>query len=101
MSVAVTNTGARDGEEVVQVYVGMQHSRMERQKKLLKGFQKMAIPAGATVIVHISIPFDELRYYDAQTKTWRLETGTYRVWVGPSADDRTLIEADPVTLAEA
>ena len=93
VTVEVSNTGARDGEEIVQVYVGMDNSRIERQKKLLKGFEKVAIPAGTTAQVKVSIPLDELRYYDAQAKQWRLEPGTYRVMVGPSSAAEELLEA--------
>ncbi|HOT93357.1 MAG TPA: glycoside hydrolase family 3 C-terminal domain-containing protein [Anaerolineae bacterium] len=92
VTVEVSNTGARDGEEIVQVYVGMEKSAVERQKKLLKGFEKVAIPAGGTATVKIEIPLDELRYYDAQAKQWRLEPGVYRVMVGPSSDDATLLK---------
>ena len=92
VTVEVGNTGARDGEEIVQAYVGMENSRVERQKKLLKGFEKVAIPAGGTATVEIAIPLDELRYYDAQAKQWRLEPGVYRVMVGPSSDEAALLE---------
>jgi beta-glucosidase len=92
VKVKVSNTGSRDGEEIVQVYVGMDNPRVERQKKLLKGFEKVAIPAGATAEVTISIPLDELRYYDMQEKKWCLEAGTYRVMVGPSSDDGVLLK---------
>jgi len=92
VTVEVSNTGARDGEEIVQVYVGMDGSRVERQKKLLKGFEKVAIPAGATVEVKIAIPLDELRYYDVQQEQWCLEPGPYRVMAGPSSDDAGLQE---------
>jgi len=92
VTVEVSNTGVRDGEEIVQVYVGMKNSGVERQKKLLKGFEKVAIPAGETATVKIAIPLDELRYYDAQAKHWRLEPGVYRVLVGPSSDDAVLLE---------
>jgi beta-glucosidase len=92
VAVEVTNTGSRDGEEVVQVYLGMENSQVERQKKLLKGFEKVATPASATVDVKIAIPFDELRYYDVQAKGWRLEPGTYWVMAGPSSDDEALLK---------
>jgi len=94
VTVEVSNTGARDGEEIVQVYVGMDNPRVERQDKLLKGFEKVAIPAGATAEVKISIPLDEVRYYDMQEKKWRLEPGTYRVMAGPSSDDGTLLKSE-------
>jgi beta-glucosidase len=92
VTVRVSNSGSRDGEEVVQAYVGMENSKVERQKKLLKGFEKVAIPAGATVNVAISIPLDELRYYDVSEKRWCLEPGVYQVMVGPSSDEGVLLK---------
>jgi beta-glucosidase len=92
VTVQVTNTGSRDGEEIVQVYVGVDNPRVERQKKLLKGFEKIALPAQATAEVKISVPLDELRYYDMQEKGWRLEPGTYQVLAGPSSDDGVLLK---------
>jgi len=94
VTVKVSNTGSRDGEEIVQVYVGMANSSVERQKKLLKGFEKVAIPAGATAEVPLSIPLAELRYYDMQEKRWRLESGTYQVLVGPSSDNDVLLKRE-------
>jgi beta-glucosidase len=90
--VQVSNTGSRDGEEAVQVYIGMENSSVERQVKLLKGFEKVLIPSGATVAVIITIPLAELCYYDTHHKGWRLEPGTYQVWVGPSSDERSLLK---------
>ena len=90
--VKVTNTGPRDGEEIVQVYVGLENSLIERQKKLLKGFEKVFIPAGATAEVTIAIPVAELCYYEAAQKQWRLEPGIYQIMVGPSSDERTLLK---------
>ncbi len=92
VTVRVTNTGLRDGEEVVQVYIGIEDSHIERQVKLLKGFEKVPIHAGATAEVTITIPLDELRYYDAAQKQWLLEPGAYQVLVGPSSDERSLLK---------
>ena len=88
----VTNTGSREGEEGVQVYVGMEGSRVERPKKLLKGFEKFAIPAGSTVEVALSVPLDDLRYYDKRERIWRLEPGDYQIMVGPSSDETVLLK---------
>jgi beta-glucosidase len=89
--VQVSNTGPRDGEEAVQVYIGMENSSVERQVKLLKGFEKVLIPSGATAAVTITIPLAELCYYDTRQKQWLLEPGTYQVWVGPSSAARSLL----------
>lgn len=88
----VANTGERDGEEVAQVYVGMEYSRIDRAKKLLKGFEKVSIPAGKTVDVKVNVPLMDLCYYDAATKRWKFENGTYLVMVGPDSSDRHLLK---------
>jgi beta-glucosidase len=96
--VRVSNTGARDGEEVAQVYIGMaaapgSRPRVDRQKKLLKGFAKVALAAGASADVSIEVPLAELRYYDEQEQGWRFEPGVYQVLVGSSSDDGSLLGA--------
>lgn len=93
VKVKVSNTGSREGEEIVQVYLGMKASAVERQTKLLKGFEKVAIPANSTRDVNIFIPLNELCYYDEQSKTWQLEPGVYQIAVGPSSDDAMLLRA--------
>ena len=93
ISVKVSNTGDRAGEEIVQVYVGMENSKVERQKKLLKGFEKVRIPAGETKDITISVPFDELRYYDIVEKQWVLEAGNYTFMIGSNSADESLLKA--------
>lgn len=85
VSVTVKNIGERDGAEVVQVHVGKPDSKVERQKKLLKGFEKVFIPAGQDKQVSISVLLDDLRYYDGETKSWVLEEGEYQIMVGGSS----------------
>jgi beta-glucosidase len=92
VGVSVCNTGSRDGEEVVQVYVGLPNSKVERQMKLLKGFEKVTIPAGEVREVTILIPLVELRYYDPTARQWLLEPGIYQVMVGPSSDEATMLK---------
>jgi beta-glucosidase len=92
VSVMVTNSGDRDGEEIVQVYSGMMNSKIERQKKLLKGFEKVAIKSGESRLVKIQVAKDDLRYYDMGEDQWVLEPGTYRVMVGPHSGDEVLLE---------
>ncbi len=94
VKVSVTNSGARDGEEVVQAYVGKVDSTIDRQKKLLKGFKKVFIRAGETVDVTITIPIADLRYYSLSEKSWVLEPGTYEALVGPSSAEETLLKTN-------
>lgn len=91
VSVTVKNIGERDGTEVVQVYVGKPDSKVERQKKLLKGFEKVFIPAGQDKQVSISVMLDDLRYYDSETKSWVLEEGAYQIMVGGSSVETDLL----------
>ncbi len=93
VSVEVANTGAREGEEVVQVYVGMQDSRIERQRKLLKGFEKVRVPAGGKVTAKVFVPYAELRYWDAAAKAWALEPGEYTLMVGSSSAEEGMLAA--------
>jgi beta-glucosidase len=90
--VCVANTGRRAGEEVVQVYVGVEGSAVDRPRKLLKGFQKVAIGAGESQEVSVRVALDDLRFYDEEAQTWRLESCTYVVMVGPWADEASLLE---------
>ena len=92
ISVDVTNTGDIDGEEVVQVYVGSKSSAIERQKKLLKGFDKVAVRAGHTVPVIIDVPLAEIEYYSNEQKKFVFEKTAYEVYVGNSSADSALVE---------
>jgi len=93
VSVSVSNTRDDDGEEVVQVYVGMENSTVELQKELLNGFEKVSIPTGGSMEVHISIPTDDLRYFSNQERKWILEVGTYTFMVGPNSGEESLMKA--------
>lgn len=92
ITVTIHNTGTRDGEEVVQVYAGMESSRIERQKKLLKGFKKVHVPAGESKVVRIPIKTDELQYFNSERKHWVLEKGRYVLYAGPNSDERQLLQ---------
>ncbi len=99
VSVLVQNTGSRDGEQVVQVYAGLPRSAVERQRKLLKGFRKVAVPAGETVGVTVSIPLRELARYDERCAGWVVDPGTWRFWIGSSSYEGDL-EAIDVEIEE-
>lgn len=87
VEVEVTNTGARDGSEVVQLYVEPIRSRLLRPKQELKGFAKVALKAGETKTV--SIPFESraFAFYDPVAKAWMAEAGDYRLLVAASSRD--------------
>jgi beta-glucosidase len=93
VTVDVTNTGSRAGEEVVQLYVGFEGSKVERPVKLLRAFAKMPLAPGETKTVPLSVAVKDLAWYDVQAKAWRVEPMTYTVLVGPSSRARDLLKA--------
>jgi len=94
ISVSVKNIGKIEGEEVVQVYVGMIDSKIERQKKLLKDFTKVTLKPGENKRVTMIVPINELKYYNEEITSWQLETGTYQFFVGSSSDENDLIQEE-------
>jgi beta-glucosidase len=88
----VTNTGSRPGDQVIQLYIGFDNSAVEREYKLLKGFQRVSLNPAETRKVIISCPFDKLRYYDPAAETWQLEKMEYRIYMGSSSDEDDLME---------
>lgn len=94
ITVPVKNIGERAGDEVVQVYVSVPESKVERHVKELKGFARIPLVPGETEDVVIDIPMDELKYYDADKKEWVLEQTKYVFRVGPSSDEEVLADVE-------
>jgi beta-glucosidase len=87
ISVAVRNTGAMDGDEVLQLYVGFPGSSVSRPIKALKGFKRVHIPAGQTGTVLIPLKSEDLKYWSEADHSWILEKGTVQIMVGAASDD--------------
>ena len=92
-SINVTNTGARQGDQVIQLYIGFDGSKVEREHKLLKGFERISLKPGETRTVSISCPFERLRYYDPDSGSWLLEKMEYQLYMGPSSDEGDLLKS--------
>jgi beta-glucosidase len=90
VTVNLKNTGEVVGAEVVQVYVGIKQSAVDRQKKLLKGFKKVYLEPGQSMTVSISVDLDELRYFSNEQRKWVFEPGIYSFYVGSSSDEAVL-----------
>ncbi len=84
------NVGDVAGAEVVQVYIGKKQSAVDRQKKLLKGFEKVYLAPGESATVSIPVALDELRYFSNEQRKWIFEPGIYSFYVGSSSDEVTL-----------
>jgi beta-glucosidase len=92
-SVEVTNTGGRPGEEVVELYVGVPGSRVERPVKLLRGFERVALAPGETKRVSLPLKAADLAFYDPTAARWIVEATEYAVYVGPSSRSKDLLAA--------
>lgn len=84
-TIEVENTSARDGEEVVQLYVGRASSRVERPVRELRAFGRLALAAHARGTITLRVPVAELAYWDESTRAWTVEPGEYTIWAGSSS----------------
>ena len=87
VTVDVTNTGSREGKEIVQLYIQDVKSSLERPVKELKGFEKVALAPGQTKTVTFVIEPEMLQYYDPANGGWTLEAGEFIAHVGAASDD--------------
>ena len=85
-SVVVSNTGQREGDEVVQLYVHQQAASVARPVKELKGFQRIRLKAGEQRQVTFRIGREQLQYLNAQGEPV-LEPGCFDIMVGGNSDE--------------
>ena len=90
-SIMVSNTGQRDGDEVVQLYIHQQASSIARPVKELRGFQRIHLKAGEQRRVTFCIDREQLQYLNAQGEPV-LEPGIFDIMIGTNSDD-TLSQA--------
>lgn len=90
VSVDVTNTGDRDGKEIVEVYFSKLMGEKQYDNKparQLKGFAKVELPAGETKTVTIPVALKEVTFWNNLKKKMVVENGRYAVEVGGSSAD--------------
>lgn len=87
--VDVTNTGARRGAEVVQLYLRDRVSSVTRPVKELRGFSKVTLEPGETKTVALAITPESLAFYDARMR-YGVEPGEFEVMIGNSSRDADL-----------
>jgi beta-glucosidase len=83
----LVNEGNMDADEVVQLYVHRVNSSVEWPAKELKAFQRVSLEAGERQKVTLTIPFDDLRYWNETTNSWDLEHGKLQLQLGAASDD--------------
>ena len=80
-SVTLKNTGQRDGETVVQLYLRDVTASMSRPVKSLKNFEKVMLKAGEQKVVQFTLSEDDLKFYNADLK-YVAEPGEFDVQIG-------------------
>jgi beta-glucosidase len=83
-SVLVSNTGSRDGQEVVQLYVRQPVASISRPVRQLKAFEKVMLKAGSSQRVSFTVPAQALGYHNAAGRLL-VEAGGFEVHVGTSS----------------
>lgn len=86
-TVNVQNTGALDGDEVVQLYMSLPGSLRVRPIHALKAFKRVHIQAGETVTVTLNFKIDDLAVWCNGRKIYTVESSVYKMEVGAASDD--------------
>ena len=94
--VSVTNTGARHGREVVQVYAGLPTSVVARPPRWLVAFGDVTLAPAQTATCEMAFARAELAYWHAGAQRWVVEGGDYPLWAGASSRDLRLTTTIPV-----
>jgi len=92
LTLALKNTGKRDGDEVAQVYFRHVHSTVSQPTLALCGFTRIHLARGGTTQVTFEIPAERLRFWDTAKKQYTVESGNYEFLVGAASDDIRLRE---------
>ena len=92
VTVKVENSSSIAGSEVVQLYIEDVSSSVKRPTKELKGFKKVFLNPGEIKEVKFQIDEQMLSYYDVSSKSFKAESGQFKIQIGSASDDIRLIE---------
>ncbi len=90
VTVDVTNTGSRAGDQVVQLYVQHLKSAVSRPHQELEGFARVSLEPGQTKTAAIELKAAQLAYWDVKTHAFRVESEPVRLLIGDSSANLTL-----------
>jgi beta-glucosidase len=90
VTVDVTNTGTRAGDEVVQLYARYPESKVDRPHKQLRGFQRITVAPGQTRTATMTLRAADLAYWNVAAHAWTVEPGHVELLVGTSSRDADL-----------
>ena len=85
VSIVVTNTGSRQGDEVVQLYVHQDYTSLKRPVEQLEGFKRITLNPGERQTVIFPIGFEQVKFWKAGR--WQMEPGKLTVLIGASSQD--------------
>jgi beta-glucosidase len=86
-SIDVKNTGDRDGDEVVQLYIRQPDTKVPMPIKQLRAFSRTSVARGQTQTVQLPVRIGSLGYWNEEYRRWVIEPGAYEVQVGASSAD--------------
>ena len=89
VSIPVSNTGQKNGTEIVQLYI-RNTADAEGPSKSLRGFQRVDVKAGQSATANITLTPESFEFWDAETNTMRTKPGTYEILYGNSSLDKDL-----------
>lgn len=101
VSFTLENTGSVAGSEVVQLYIGLNKSKLFRPIKELKGFCKVFLQQGEQKKVNIPLDDKAFRYFNTATNRFEIESGEYQIYIGASSADIRLTGSLTVEGTEA
>lgn len=85
-SVELTNSGQREGTEVVQMYVRDKVGSVTRPVKELKGFRRVTLQPGERTTVSFQLPISDLAFWNIDMKRV-VEPGEFTLWLGTNSDE--------------
>ncbi|PJJ09893.1 beta-glucosidase [Flavobacterium sp. 1] len=86
VTVSITNSGNREGDEVVQLYAKHLDSKVDRPEKELKAFQRVFFKAGETKDVLLTVRAKDLQYWNVAKQQFELENNTIELQIGSASD---------------
>lgn len=89
ISIPVTNTGKRNGTEIVQVYIKKVNDT-DGPIKTLKGFERLTLASGKTAQAVIDLPYSSFEFYDRSQNKMAVVPGEYEIYYGNSSDAKNL-----------
>ncbi len=95
LTVDVSNTGKRDGTEIVQLYIRNLQDK-EGPLKSLRGFQRVDVKAGQTKTVKLELTPKSFEFFDPETNTMRTKSGKYEILIGTSSKSSDLQSVETI-----